>query len=334
MEKKHRIFFAIPFDSATREIYKRLEKRILNLYKKNNVTVITASRQVGPSREQSDIATFKLQNRELQEQFVSQITDADVVIADLTHNNPNVHVELGIALVQNKNILRVTGRSVKELGFDIQNLEVFLYKDANALRRKIEGYLKTFFLIKKQPISPRAGPLYFKAPLVPFEMKGFQRKPRREEVRTHPLALEHFPLVRDGAVRVVFEILDGRRMDDWFGVFFRSDPSPVRDSHFWVGSYLAYARRDGRIEVVSYPGTKLLAKPSGAKPPALNGKHTLVVEFENDQVVVKLDKSLTITAENLSRQRVGRILLAAYCTHVKIHSAEMVCRDTIEWGEE
>jgi len=66
----------------------------------------------------------------------------------------------------------------------------------------------------------------------------------------------------------------------------------------------------------------------------LKGKHTLVVEFENDQVIVQLDKTLTVKAENLSRQKVGRILLAAYCTHVKVHSAELVCRDTIEWTEE
>ena len=119
--------------------------------------------------------------------------------------------------------MRVTGRSVKELGFDIQNLEVFQYKNEQALREKIEEYLKTFFSIKGQPISPKAGPLYYNVPLVPFELKGFERKSSREEVRTYPLAFEQFPLVRDGAVRVVFEILDGRRMDDWFGVFFRSD---------------------------------------------------------------------------------------------------------------
>lgn len=165
MKTDHKIFLAIPFDSATRELYTHIASRIRKLY--DNVTVVTASAQVGPSEEYSEIATFKLQNRELHKQFVSHITDSDIVIADLTHNNPNVHVELGIALMQNKNILRVSGRSVKELGFDIQNLEVFVYKDGRDLRKKIEAYLKTFFSIKKQPISPEAGSLYYKDPMLP-----------------------------------------------------------------------------------------------------------------------------------------------------------------------
>ena len=97
MKTEHKIFLAIPFDSATRALYRNISDTIRELYDK--VTVVTASAQVGPSEAYSKIATFKLQNRELHKQFVSQITDSDIVIADLTHNNPNVHIELGIALV-------------------------------------------------------------------------------------------------------------------------------------------------------------------------------------------------------------------------------------------
>jgi len=328
MKTQHKIFLAIPFDSATRELYTHITARIRELY--DNVTVVTASAQVGPSEDYSNIATFKLQNRELHKQFVSHITDSDIVIADLTHNNPNVHVELGIALVQNKNILRVSGRSVKELGFDIQNLELFLYNDGKGLREKIESYLKTFFSIKRQPISPEAGPLYYKEPMLPTDLKAFDPETGKRGIEVYPVAPEQFPLIRDGAVRVVFDIINGGRTDDWFGVFFRADPSTGKDSHIHVGSYLGYARRDGRIEVVAYPGTKNLAKPTGDTQP-LTGKHTLEVEFENDQVAVQLDDSLRVEAKNLSRQNIGRILLAALGTNVKVYSAEVVCRDTIDW---
>jgi len=331
MKTEHKIFIAIPFDSATREQYKRIESRIRNLYDK--VTVVIASAQVGPSEEYSTIATFKLQNRELHKQFVSQIRDSDIVIADLTHNNPSVHVELGIALMQNKNILRVSGRSVKELGFDIQNLEVLLYKDEKGLTEKIETYLETFFLIKKLPISPQAGPLYYKDEVPPDELRGFDTETSESRVAVYQLAPEQFPLMRDGAVRVEFEIINGRRLDDWFGVFFRADPSQVNDSHIRLGSCLAYVRRDGRVEIAVYPGSQVLAESKGHTQP-IEGRHSLLVEFENNEVTVQLDDSLKVKAENLSRQKVGRILLAGYCTTVKIHSAEMVCRDTIDWTDE
>ena len=129
MKPSHKIFFAIPFDSATKQLYERVAEGLRQRYK--TLTTIIGTEEIGPSPSYSSIATFKAQNRELTEQFFKRIRDADVVVADLTHNNPNVHVELGIALFENKNILRVTGRSVTELGFDIRNLEAL----RGALRR-------------------------------------------------------------------------------------------------------------------------------------------------------------------------------------------------------
>src|SRR5208283_2140794 len=145
MTKGYKLFFAIPFDSATKNLYGRISSRIRKQY--SNVTTVIGSQEVGPSPEYSDFASFKAQNRELTRQFLAQITNADIVIADLTHNNPNVHVELGIALTQNKNILRVTGRSVLELGFDIRNLDVRQYKDERHLTKTIMDYLNNFFKI-------------------------------------------------------------------------------------------------------------------------------------------------------------------------------------------
>ena len=121
MKTHHKIFFAIPFDSATSNQYDRVTTIIRARYPL--VTTVIGNKQGGPSPEYADIAIFKAQNRELHQQFTVQIRDADIVVADLTHNNPNVHVELGIALQHNKNILQVSGRSVAELGFDIRQLE-------------------------------------------------------------------------------------------------------------------------------------------------------------------------------------------------------------------
>jgi hypothetical protein len=86
MKTGHKLFFAIPFDSATKNLYKRSSSKIRKRYPE--IITVIGNQEIGPSPEYSDFASFKAQNRELTRQFVAQIMDADIVIADLTHNNP------------------------------------------------------------------------------------------------------------------------------------------------------------------------------------------------------------------------------------------------------
>jgi len=83
-ERLHKVFFAIPFDTATKKLYERIGERLRQKYNNKVITTI-GTKQVQPSPRYSDIATFKAQNREMNEQFFSEIRRADVVIADLTH---------------------------------------------------------------------------------------------------------------------------------------------------------------------------------------------------------------------------------------------------------
>src|SRR6266513_1648427 len=177
MKPSFRIFFAIPFDAATKETHDWVSNNLIERYP--TLSTITGTKEVGPSQAYSDIATFKTQNSDLHDQFVSQIQNADVVVADLTHNNPNVHVELGIALSKNKNILRVVGRPVTELSFDIRNLEVRRYSSETDLLKILTGYLDTFFKIKRLPIS-RKFPALFRSEAL-LELKA--AKPREADIR-------------------------------------------------------------------------------------------------------------------------------------------------------
>jgi hypothetical protein len=88
MKPSHKIFFAIPFDSATKQLYERVAEGLRQRYK--TLSTIIGTEEVGPSPSYSSIATFKAQNRELTEQFFKRIRDADLVVADLTHNNPDM----------------------------------------------------------------------------------------------------------------------------------------------------------------------------------------------------------------------------------------------------
>jgi hypothetical protein len=53
--------------------------------------------------------------------------------------------------------------------------------------------------------------------------------------------------MRDGAIRVIFEILRASGEDNWFGVYFRIGFSP------FMGSHLVYARPNRNIETIPAP---------------------------------------------------------------------------------
>jgi hypothetical protein len=315
MKPSHRIFFAIPFDSATKKLYERVASCLRQRYK--TLSTIIGNEEVGPSPPYSSIASFKAQNRELTDQFVSQIQRADVVVADLTHNNPNVHVELGIALFENKNILRVTGRSETELGFDIRNLEVRKYQSDQDLLRILTDYLDTFFQIKQLAISKKFPSLYGSGG--PFRLEA--TKPGKP-LHLHP-SKGIWSLLRDGAVKATFEILNTVSPNDWFGIYFRADAGmPLLSSH------LVYVRQNGKVEVAVYPGPEILDGWSVGSP--ISGRETILIEFENDHLDIQIHNA-RFTTEKLFLQKIGRIFFAAWNADVHVKAVKMICRDTIDF---
>lgn len=315
MKAGHRLFIAIPFDAATRNQYNRITRNLRERYP--NLTVVVATEEIGPSQVFSEIATFKAQNRELHEQFTNQITKADVVIADLTHNNPNVHIELGIALMQNKNILRVTGRAVGELGFDIRQLDVRTYRDEETLLALITEYLDTFLYIKNLPLNPDSGPLYGR--IVP-------NGPMNAVNDQGDLSAVFDPLpnliMRDGAVRARFTMLRTVDQSDWFGICFR-----VGGFTPWTGSHMVYVRRSGGIDLATYPGPQVQILSEAG--PSMEGEQELMIDFENDFLRVRIG-GIDVESSSLTNQRAGRVVLVAHRSEVSVASAEMICRDTID----
>jgi hypothetical protein len=255
---------------------------------------------------------------------VRQIQEADIVIADLTHNNPNVHVELGIALTENKNVLRVTGRSVSELGFDVRNLNVNQYENEDKLINIVETYCETFFRIKTLPISKEQGALYCEERAT-TELRARKRRDNLKGFDCRRIGPANFKM-RDGAVRVSFELLSTDSDDDWFGVYFRAPTDPLM---VFMGSHLVYVRRNGNIEIAVYPGPNILKTLPTER---LNsGTQDLTVEFENNHVDVQMG-SAQLQTDQLFHQTVGSVFQAAWRADVRVRSVEMVCRDTIEWN--
>jgi hypothetical protein len=229
-----------------------------------------------------------------------------------------VHVELGIALTENKNILRVTGRSVSELGFDIRNLEVFPYKSEAELVKKILAYLDTFLKIKRIPISKELAPPHCEEPMTPLHLRALETG-----VDIQSNCPPDF-LIRDGAVQVDFEILNAKTSNDWFGIYFRAGTHPM------MGSHLVYVRQSGMIEIAVYPGPRVIKTLSTGQP--IVGRKSMLIEFENNQLKLQMGNKQLLT-DKLSHQTVGRVLQAAWYADVDVHLAQMICRDTIEWNQ-
>lgn len=164
-KKEYKIFFAIPFDNATKGMYKWIIEKLKENYKEKEYTLqyIIGKEQIGGEYPKySDIESFKALNVPLQNQIFKQIAEANIFIADLTTNNPNVFFELGVALKLNKNILRVSGKDAKSIPFDIHNLEAYFYKDENHLLNEIKQYIDKFIEIKTLTFNEEYGELYKK----------------------------------------------------------------------------------------------------------------------------------------------------------------------------
>jgi hypothetical protein len=326
VKKNHTIFFALPFDNLTKNRYENICKNLRTLFEKKGYKLITliGKDQIGPSSDYVDVSAFKAQNTELHKQFTMNIAKADILVADLTNNNPNVHLELGIALALNKNILRVTGRPVKELGFDIQSLEVYAYANENDLLDKIANYLDSFIKIKELPFSLEYEKLYQKL-LKPVILPGTPEEVAKERQWTIPINNFSF---RDGAIKTEFEFLDSQNDNSWIGVYFRA-ASTVN-----LGSCLLYIRKNGSIELaVINPWINQLLNVIYKKQLnlriELNKRFQLLIEIENDELEVKVGNEI-IRIPGLEFQAFGRVLFATYESRCKFENIEMINRDSID----
>lgn len=116
-------FVLMPFAEEYREVYEQVYKPVC---KAAGIRSWRMDEVAGPGSITRDI--------------VEGIIDADIVIADLTSQNPNVFYELGIAhAVGSKTIM--TCQRVEEVPFDIGNYRVILYDQTIAGSKKLAEQL-------------------------------------------------------------------------------------------------------------------------------------------------------------------------------------------------
>lgn len=318
MKNEFTIFFAIPFDSLTRDTYEAVRSELTEYYKKNgySLTTIVGNERVGPSKRYWEVISFKAQNEDLHRQFIKDIKRSHVVVADLTNNNPNVHLELGIALAMNKNILRVTGRHVGEIGFDIRNMDAAEYKNEEGLVSIIKEYLDVFFKIKRLGYDVEMKELYQR--MLPIKLPGTKGEVKRgiTWITTSPMAV-----FRDGGIQLKAKFLDGINELPWLGIIFRM-------SEIDRSGYLLRFYKNGDIELVLHPSLGIIERKQ-CSPDDMTKAFELVVDIQNDEIEVKLNKKSFAFDSRLDLQDVGGVYLATFESQAEFECTETINRDTI-----
>jgi hypothetical protein len=113
--------FSAPYDHLHTEVIKRIcEEFDLEAYRADDV--------FGPGVIIADIARG--------------ITEAEVVIAEITPSNPNVYYELGYAHAINKPVILLADRANAKLPFDVAPFRTLFYDNSIAGKRQFEDGLR------------------------------------------------------------------------------------------------------------------------------------------------------------------------------------------------
>jgi hypothetical protein len=315
------VFVAIPFDIATKSMYESILQHLNDRFGKRLQFIFGTETVIGPSPDYSNIETFKVQNRDLLQQFYLRIVSSDIIVADLTHNNPNVHVELGIAISLSKNILRVSGRDLVELASDVRGYVVNKYLDASDLTLKIQSYLDRFLMIKDLPLSEQAGQ-YYKVSYPEETVIG-------EEGEAAPYSswTPSVLAMRDGEIKVKFKFCWTWSDGDWCGVFLRSGYDNP-----WSNGYLVNIRKNGSLELTMMPSVTILARRQ-YNSLQIDNEYTLHVKIDGSNLIASLDDDFrdSLVFNDLSMQSPGYVALGCYRSKVSFRECQSVCRDTIDF---
>jgi hypothetical protein len=127
--------------------------------------------------------------------------------------------------------------------------------------------------------------------------------------------------MRDGKVRVTFEIMDQKDKKDWFGVYLR-----VGNMGILSASILVYVRKNGQFGIVTYPRFKKLGTKRLRGECA--GPKTLLIELEGDHIKANLG-GIDLKCSDLDILSPGEVKFASHYCNSKLWDVQMVCRDTI-----
>jgi len=254
--------------------------------------ILTTDKMWKKDIQPKDIEKFINRNKQLYDIFIEGISSCDIFIADITNHNPNVLLELGIAIQQNKNILIVTSQDVKDLPFDIRGFEAKKYQSKQKLQKLIEREIEMYTLIKEQNF--KHGEFVSIKRYLPSE-KGIL-------TNNDAVKISKIPKLKNLRMKVDFRfVFSTNPQFDWFGINLRTQ-GPSR-----YNSELVLIRYSGETRSLTWPERRDEndgKKVDNFKPEEL---HTIEVLIDENRLVAWIDAELVIEDFNVLIENFGEV---------------------------
>lgn len=252
-----------------------------------------------------DIEEFINRNKQLYDIFVKGISTCDLFIADITNFNPNVLLELGIAIQQNKNIIIVTNKEIDNLPFDIKGLEAKKYDTKQDLYKLLKKEIEMYELIKNQNFA--RGKF--------FPTKKYSLLENGKIINSKPIRLDSIPDMKNLRMKVDFRFIYSTNHDwDWFGINFRTQ-GPWNYS-----SELVLIRYTGKTRSLTFPEIRKendSKKNIDFKPEEWN---TIEVLIDEGKLKVWIGTKLVLEDTKLIIGSYGKIWMSGMDHHIRLNN--------------
>lgn len=313
--KAKTLFVAYPWDLYTRSMYEDIFKELFEEWEIRHGSDVTLK-----DSEASEVEKFMNRNKHLYDIFVSAIEISDFFIADVTKTNPNVMLELGIAMQLNKNILIVTSEKLDNLPFDISGFRVNQYRSKDELIKIIKKELDIYNKIQCQTFTNHFSGFYF-----PFPSEG-------ELHHNHVLFFPIPRAIRNLQFKCEFKFLSESNSHDWFGVHLRAK------QQVFLRSELAYVRKNNKLELVSFPGQSIpiIGKDKEDKINITKDGYSTLDIIIKENVIHVFTNNLELKSDKLQIENPGAVAIHTYAHNqptkddlkVRYRNVEILSLDT------
>lgn len=293
-------FVAFPWDVHLLATYETIFKSLKEQKEYKNLTFKYGFKVLPSEKKSLGIAEFINRNKQMYDIFVEGIENSDIFIADITDRNPNVMLELGIAMKLNKNILILKEKGKKEkFPFNIQSVHIQEYGSIAELEKIISDFIDIYSRIRNQTFNAHLQERYIKIDKIDLV------NPRN--FISHP----KFPKgVKNLKMRFKYTFPDHVHPADWVGIHLRT-LGPERNN-----SELIYSRVNGELESLSWPPHKAKIEGAGIKTRKNNIFEISIIENKLEAWT----STKQLIDENVFIDSFGDILIGSW-NHPKYPSA-------------
>lgn len=281
-QPKSSVFTAFKWDMHLISTYETIFKSLQAKKEYKNLTFKYGSKDLPYSIKSLGVTEFVNRNRQLYEIFVAGIEASDIFIADITGQNPNVMLELGIAMRLNKNILILKQKNKEErFPFDIQGIHIQEYTSIKELEKNIFDFINMFSRIRNQTFGnyiPERHQRISEIQLVGTEYKTLSIIPKK---------------ARNLLIKLTYKFLDHVNTKDWIGIHLRTQ-GPDRGN-----SELIYSRVNGELELLSWPSYKPPKKADSRQP---SGKDFISISLIENEIKAKTNSKVLKPSETFANE--------------------------------